>query len=141
MTAQLCPTLATPWTSASQASPSIEFSRQEYWSGLTFPPPGGLPDPRIEPTSPVSPALAGGLFTTEPLGNPHGLVVGVVNLFIMVVILLNVLMQETWVHTWIGKIPWRKEMETHSSILAWKILWTEEPGRLKSMGWQSVRQD
>ena len=40
-----------------------------------------LPDPRIEPTSPASPALAGRLFTTEPLGNPHGIVVGVVNFY------------------------------------------------------------
>ena len=68
-----------PWTAASQASLSMEFSRQEYWSGLPFPSPGDLPDPRIEPTSLASPALAGGLFTTEPLGNPHGIVVGVVN--------------------------------------------------------------
>ena len=42
---------------------------------------------------------------------------------------------------WVGKIPWRKEMETHSSILAWKILWTEAPGVLQPMGWQRVRRD
>ena len=42
--------------------------RQEYWSELPFPPPGDLPDPGIEPTSP---ALAGGLFTTEPPGKPY----------------------------------------------------------------------
>ena len=57
---------ATPWTVAHQAPLSMKFSRQEYWSGLPFPPPGGLPDPGIEPASPVSPALAGGFFTTEP---------------------------------------------------------------------------
>ena len=44
----------------------MEFPRQEYWSGLPFPSPGDLPDPGIEPTSWVSPALAGGFFTTEP---------------------------------------------------------------------------
>ena len=44
---------------------------QEYWSGLPFPPPGDLPDPGIEPASSVSPALAGGFFTTEPLQKPH----------------------------------------------------------------------
>ena len=44
------------------------FSRQEYWSGLSFPSPGDLPDPGIEPTPPVSPALAGGFSTTEPPG-------------------------------------------------------------------------
>jgi len=45
------------------------YSSQEYWSGLLFTPPGDLPDPRIEPTSPVSPVLAGRFFTTEPPGN------------------------------------------------------------------------
>ena len=44
---------ATPWTVAHQASPSMEFSRQEYWSGLLFPSPGDLPDPGIEPGSPT----------------------------------------------------------------------------------------
>ena len=48
----------------------MEFSRQEYWSGLPFPPPGELPDPGIEHTSPMSPALAGGFFATEPPGKP-----------------------------------------------------------------------
>ena len=43
---------ATPWTVAYQASPSMGFSRQEYWSGLPFPSPGDLPDPGIEPASP-----------------------------------------------------------------------------------------
>ena len=40
------------------------FSRQEYWSGLSFPPPGDRPDPGIESASLTSPALAGGFFTT-----------------------------------------------------------------------------
>ena len=44
------------------------FSRQEYWSGLPFPPPGDLPNPGIKPTSP---ALAGGFFTAEPPGLPY----------------------------------------------------------------------
>ena len=47
---------------------SMGFSRQEYWSGLPFPSPGDLPNPGIELTSPVSPALAGGFFTTGPPG-------------------------------------------------------------------------
>ena len=41
----------TPWMVAYQAPPCIEFSRQEYWSGLPFPSPGGLPNPGIEPGS------------------------------------------------------------------------------------------
>ena len=43
----------------------MEFSKQEYWSGLPFPAPGDLPDQGIEPTSFVSPALAGGFLTTS----------------------------------------------------------------------------
>ena len=39
---------------------------------------------------------------------------------------------------WLGKIPWRRKVATHSSFLAWRILWTEEPGRLESMGSQRV---
>ena len=41
------------------------FSRQEYWSGLSCPPSGDLPDPGIEPSSLMSPALTGGFFTTS----------------------------------------------------------------------------
>ena len=52
----------TPWTVARQAPLSIKSSRQEYWSGLPFPPPGDLPDPGIETGSP---ALVGGCFTTS----------------------------------------------------------------------------
>ena len=53
----------TAWTVAQQAPLSMEFSRQEYWSGLPFPTPGDLSDPGNEPASLVSPALAGGFFT------------------------------------------------------------------------------
>ena len=60
---------ATPWTVAGQASLSMEFWGQEYWSGLSFPSPGALPDPGIEPMSPVSLALAGRFFTTCHLGS------------------------------------------------------------------------
>ena len=66
LVAKSCPTLATQWTLAHQASLSLGFPRQEYWSGLPFPSPGDLPNPGIKPGSPVSPALVGGFFTTEP---------------------------------------------------------------------------
>ena len=56
---------ATPWTVAFQAPLSMEFSRQEYWSGLPFPTPKDLPDPGIKPTSPGSPVLQ---VTSLPLG-------------------------------------------------------------------------
>ena len=56
---------ATPLTVARQAPLSMEFSRQEYWSGLLCRPPGELPDPGIEPMSPTSPALPGRFLTTR----------------------------------------------------------------------------
>ena len=46
--------------------------QSDYWSGLPCPPPGDLPDPEIEPTSPVSPALAGGFFTTSTIWEAPG---------------------------------------------------------------------
>ena len=55
---------STLWTLACQAPLSLEFSRQEYQSGLPFPPPGDLPDPGIEPVLLTPPALAGRFFTT-----------------------------------------------------------------------------
>ena len=58
---------ATPWTVAHQAPLSMGFPRQEYWSGLPFLSPGGLPRSGIEPTSP---ALAGSFFTTEQPEKP-----------------------------------------------------------------------
>ena len=67
---RLCP-FVTPWTVARQAPLSMGLPRHEYWSGLPFPPPGDRLDPGIEPTSPVSSALAEGFFTTEPLGKPQ----------------------------------------------------------------------
>ena len=63
--AQSCLTLCGPMDCiAHQALLSMEFSRGEYWSGLPYPTPGDLPDPRVEPTSLVSLALEGAFFTT-----------------------------------------------------------------------------
>ena len=57
----------TPWTVAQQAPLSTGFSRQEYWSGLPFPPPGDLPNPGIKPKSPISQADS---LPSEPPGKP-----------------------------------------------------------------------
>ena len=57
----------TPWTVAYEASLSMGFSRQEYWSGLPFPSPGDLPDPGIEPGSP---ALQADVLPSKPPGKP-----------------------------------------------------------------------
>ena len=58
---------ATPWTVAHQAPTSMEFSRQEYWSGLPFPSPGDLPNPGIKPGSPT---LQADTLPSEPPGKP-----------------------------------------------------------------------
>ena len=57
----------TLWTVARQAPLSMDFSRQEYWSGLPFPSPGNLPDPGIKPRSPV---LQADSLPSEPPGKP-----------------------------------------------------------------------
>ena len=57
---------ATPWTIAHQASLSLGFPREEYWSGLLFPSPGDLPDPESKPVCPESK-----FFTIEPSGSPN----------------------------------------------------------------------
>ena len=91
---------ATPWIVACQAPLSMGFSRQEYWSGLSFPPPGDLPDPGIKP---VSPALVGGFFTTwatwEAWGNIQSTNLTVLNL-----------VQSTW---WSGWNNWKFPLCQH----------------------------
>ena len=71
MLTQSCPILLDSYglESVRLLSP-LDFSRHEYWSGLPFPLPEGLPNPEIEPTSPASSALADKFFITEPPGKP-----------------------------------------------------------------------
>ena len=61
----------TPWTVACQAPLSMDFSMQEYWSGLSFPTAREHPDPGIKTESLEFPVLAGWLFTTVPPGKPY----------------------------------------------------------------------
>ena len=68
--AQSCLTLWDPKDCSPSGFSVQGILQQEYWSGLPFPPPGDLPDPGMELESPTSPALANGVFTTEPLGKP-----------------------------------------------------------------------
>ena len=75
---------AIPWTVVYQASLSMGFSRQEYWSRLSFPSPGDLPDPGIDPRSP---ALQADALPSEPPGNTTRMALELMN----------------W------KISWRKE--------------------------------
>ena len=83
--------VATPWTVAYQAPPSMGFSRQEYWRGLPFPSPGNLPDPGIEAGSP---ALQADALLSELSIMPSK--------FILVV-------QETKFHSflWLSSIPYK----------------------------------
>ena len=69
---------ATPWTVAHQAPQCMGFSRPEYWSGLSFPPPGNLPNPE---TKPVSPALQADSLPAEPPGKSKNTGVGSLSLF------------------------------------------------------------
>ena len=70
--AQSCLTLCNPMDCISHQAPlSMEFFRQEYWSGLPFPSPGDLPDPGIEPLSLICPALAAEFFTTSATWEAH----------------------------------------------------------------------
>ena len=93
------PDSATPWTVAHQAPLCMGFPRQEYWSGLPFPPPGHLPDPGIEP---MSPASAGGFFTAEPLGWGVARQGG---------------SQRRGFNLWVGKIPWMSAWQPTPVIL------------------------
>ena len=89
----------------------MELSRQEYWSGLPFPSPGDLPNPGIELRSP---ALQADTLSSE-LPGKRGSV--------------------------IFHDPLEEGMATHSSILAWRLPWTQEPGGLQSLKLQSIRHD
>ena len=99
---QLC-LFVTPWTVAGQAPLSLGFSRQEYWSGLPCPPP----------------VISKQAYKRKGADTEHGaslVAQSVKNLFTM---------QETWVRFLGQKDPLEKEMETHSSFVAWRIPWTE----------------
>ena len=103
----------------------------------------------------TSPALAGWLFTTSASSGMHSLCnfsqVGKALIWQLLCVLRASLvaqmvrhlpaMQETWVRSLGWEDPLEKGMATHSSILAWKIPWTEESGRLQSMGSQRVGHD
>ena len=68
---QSCPTLCNSMDCSLTASLSMGLSGQGYWTGLSFPPPRDLPDPEIEPTSLMSPALAHRSFTNSTIWEAH----------------------------------------------------------------------
>ena len=112
----------TLWTVACQASLSMGFSRQKYWSGLQCLPPRDLPDPG----KPGFLAWQADSLASEPPGKP--------NLAIVTLVAQRLkCLPSTW-ETWVQSLgredPLEMEMAPHSSIFAWRIPWTEEPGRL-----------
>ena len=107
----------TPWIVAYQASLSVGFSRQEYWSELPFPSPGDLPDPGIESRSPV---LQGDALPSELPGK------------------LKLQCGRPGFNPWVGKIPWRRAWKPTPVFLPGEFPWTEEPGGLQFMGSQGV---
>ena len=127
--AQLCPTLCDPMDCIARQAPlSMEFSRQKYWSGLPF--------PSLESATYVhiSPSFWASLLPTPP--HPTHLDHHKAPSWVPAQFFCNAkLILET------SLLIMEKGMATHSSILAWKIPWMEEPGRWQSMGFQRVKQD
>ena len=156
------------WTGNFQAPLSMGFSRQGYWSGLPFPRPGDLPHSGTEPESPAPPALQADSLPLNHWGGPYSSLLDIIPVRyreaqakepVAVVIRASQMVQvikieqnktkkpASWKEMQDMRIrflgwedPLEKEMENHSSILAWRILWTEEPAGLQSMGSQRVRQ-
>ena len=136
---------ATPWTVAYQASPSMGFSRQEYWSGLPFP-------------SPKKSICLSQFPSPVPLRSTHLDSNSCMEVFLSSQMLCFELWvqvtQELWSHHkpnaqsklqlleyLYGHLSLEKEMAIHPSIVAWKIPQTEKPGEIQSMGFQRVGQN
>ena len=125
----------TPWTVACQAPLSMQTSRQEYWSELPFPSPGNLPNPGIEPGSPTwqEDSLLVKLNGRTQYSFKPTLLIG-----------HGVARSRTWLSDFTFTFHFHaleKEMAIHSSVLAWRIPGTGEPGGLLSMGSHRVRHD
>ena len=142
------------WTIARQAPLSMGFSRQEYWSGLPFSSPGDLPNPATEPDSPS--LQADSLPFEPPIQEPAVTIFKIdkrnwsFRLFAQMLLafwssgLQNwkiLALLDTYYDCALLKVITEKAMAPHSSTLAWKIPWMEEPGRLQSMGSPRVRHD
>ena len=123
----LSPSVVTPRTVPIRHLCPWDFFRQEYWSGLPF---------HLHGISPMCSCISALQKDSLPLSH-HG------SWSSLVAQLANGLpaMRENRVHSLGGIDPLEKGMAPHSSILAWRIPWTEEPGGLQPMGSQRVRHD
>ena len=118
----------TPRTVAHQAPLSMGFSRQEYWSRLSFPSPEDLPNPGIERTSSVSPALQADSLPAKPLRKttrkwPNAQLTARASLVAQMV-KNPPAMEKIWFQSLGWEDPLEKGAATHSGILAWRIPWT-----------------
>ena len=142
---QSCPTLCDPIDGSHQAPPSLGFSRQEHWSGLPFPSPMHERKSESEVTQSCS-TLSDPMDCSPPGSSVHEIFQARVLewgaiAFSTETSLLLLLSHFSHVIA-NGRISFFKvAMAPHSSTLAWKIPWMEEPGRLQSMGSQRVRHD
>ena len=100
---------ATLWTVAYQAPPSMGFSRQGYWSGLSFSSPGDLANPGIEPGSPTLQADA---LTSEPPGKPEPPGSPCIFMSRFGRWLGHEQCGRPWFNPWVGKIPWRRKWQS-----------------------------
>ena len=157
---------AASWTPGSSVR---EISQASIWSGLPFPPPRNIPDPGIKPVSPAlagrffTPELLGSLTTSMSTDSTNRFSLlwqgkspadlegkesdEVRYLFpnraSAVAQMVKTL--PTTQETWVPSLGWDDSLEkgiaTHSSIIVWRVPWTEEPGRLQSIGLQRIRHD
>ena len=135
MRAESCPTLCDPMD-CNVPDSSVQGILQVRIL-QPCPPPGDLPNPGIQPPSLISPVLADGFFTTGATWEAHKTALKFTNL------LATTWEWRTHLFDILGVLMsyLEKEMATHSSILAWRIPWREEPGRLQSTGSQRVGHD
>ena len=138
----------TLWTVALQSPLSMGFSRQEYWSGSPLPSPGDLPDTEFKRVFSATPVLKADSLPLSHQGSPnHNIVLVKLNCHNVWVSLVAQMvknlpaMKETWIQSLGWEDPLEEGMATYSSILVWRIQWTEEPGGLQFMGLQSLGHD
>ena len=115
---------ATLWTAANQAPLSMGFSRQEYWRGFPFPPPGDLPDPGIKPMSFKSPALGGGFFTTSTTWEAHWTTIKLLCYFVFkrYKLIFFFRLKKLWGYSWLTMLCCFKHTETWISYADLSVL-------------------
>ena len=125
--------LATLWIVVHQAPLSMGFSRQEYWSGLPFPPAGDVPDPGIEAAFPVSPSLAGESLPLNHLGSDPGGIIG------KEPACQCRKCKKPGFHPCVGKVPWRRKWQPTKVFSSVQFSGSVVSNSLPSHGLQHAR--